>query len=49
MALCKSVMRDDNILCELYAHTHSDVSDDCETEILDSHSDVPTTSSRKQL
>jgi len=31
-------MKNDNILCELYAGTSSDVSDDCKTEILDSDS-----------
>jgi hypothetical protein len=35
MALRRSVTKDD-ILCKLYADTYSDVSDDCETEILDS-------------
>jgi hypothetical protein len=39
----------DNILCELCADTHCDVSDDCETEILDIDSDVPTTSLHTQL
>ena len=33
----------------LYADTHSDVSDNSDNEILDSDSDVPTTSSRTQL
>jgi hypothetical protein len=41
-------VRDDNILCELYAQTYSDVSNDRETEILDSDNDVPTTSSHKK-
>jgi hypothetical protein len=41
-------MKDHNILCELYAATCSDVSDDSESEILESNSDVPTSSSRKQ-
>jgi len=49
MALCRSVLKEDNILTELYAYTCSEVSDNCESEILDSDSDVPTTSSRKQL
>jgi hypothetical protein len=48
MALFRSVVKDD-ILCELYADTHSDVSDNSENEFLDSDSGVPTTSSRKQL
>jgi hypothetical protein len=38
----------DDILCKLYVDTCSDVSNDCESEILEGHSDVPTTSSRKQ-
>jgi hypothetical protein len=33
----------------LYADTHSDVSDNCDNEILDSDSDVPKTNSCKQL
>ena len=37
------------ILCELYADTCSDVSDNSDDEILDKDSDIPTTSSRKQL
>jgi hypothetical protein len=49
MALCRSVLKEDNILTELYAYTCSEVSDNSESEILDSDSDVPTTSSRKQL
>lgn len=44
----RNVLKDD-ILCELRADTHCDVSDDCETEILDTDSDVPTTSLHKQL
>jgi len=48
MALCKSVMGDDCILCEVYVDTYSDVSNDHETEILDGDNDVPTTSSHKQ-
>jgi len=36
-------------LCELYADTCSDVSSNSDNEILDSDSDVPTISSRKQL
>jgi len=42
-------MKDDNILCKLYMDTYSKVSDDCETEILDRESDVPTTPPHKQL
>ena len=49
MALCRSVLKEDNILCELCAYTCSDVSDNSESEILDSDSDVPTISSHKQL
>ena len=48
MALRRNVLQEDNILCELYADTHSDVSDYSDNESLDSDSDVPT-SSRKQL
>ena len=39
----------DNILCELCADTYCDVFDDFETDILDTDSDVPTTSLHKQL
>jgi hypothetical protein len=38
-----------NILCELYADTRSDVSVYSDNESMDSDSDVPTTSSHKQL
>jgi len=48
MALLRSVLKDD-ILCELYADTYFDASDDRDNEILDSDSDVPTTSVHKQL
>jgi len=41
MALRRNVLEEDNILCELYADTHSDVSDYRENESLDSDSDVP--------
>jgi hypothetical protein len=37
------------IFCVLYADTHSDASDYSDNESLDGDSDVPTTSSRKQL
>ena len=37
------------ISCEIYVDTYYDVSNNQETEILDSDSDVPTTSSHKQL
>jgi hypothetical protein len=49
VALCRSVLKEDNILCELYAYTCSDVSDNSESEILDSDNDIPATSSHKQL
>ena len=49
MALHRNVLQEDDILCELYADTCSDVSDYSDNESLDSDSDVPTTSSRKQL
>jgi hypothetical protein len=39
----------DDILCDIYRDTHSDVSDKSDNEILDSDSDIPTTSSRTQL
>ena len=39
----------DEILCELYADTRSVVSDNSDNKILDSDSDVPTTSPHKQL
>jgi len=46
MTLHKNVLQEDNILCELYADTQSDNSGN---ESLDRDSDVPTTSSHKQL
>jgi len=49
MALHKNVLQEDDILRELYADTRSDVSDNSDNESLDSDSDVPTTSSHKQL
>jgi uncharacterized surface anchored protein len=36
-------------MCELYADTLADVSDNCDNESLDSDSDIPTTSLCKQL
>lgn len=48
MALHRNGMKDD-ILRELCADTYCDVSDDCETEILDTDSNIPTTSLHKQL
>jgi len=49
MALHRRVPKEDDILFELYADTHSNFSDNGDNKILDSDSDVPTTSSRKQL
>jgi hypothetical protein len=49
MALRRSVLKEDDILCVLYVATRSDVSDNSDNEILDSDSDVPTTSWRIQL
>jgi hypothetical protein len=48
MALRRNVLQEDDILCELYADTRSDVSDYSDNECLDSDIDVPT-SSHKQL
>jgi len=48
MAVCRNVVQEDDILCELCADTCSDVSDYSDNESLDSDSDVPT-SSCKQL
>ena len=45
MALHSSVLKKDDILCELYEDTRSDVSNSSDNEILDSDSDIPTTSS----
>jgi len=47
MALRRNVLQEDNILCELYADTCSDVSVYSDNESMDS--DIPTTSSHKQL
>ena len=51
MALRRNVLEEDDILCELYVDTRSDVSDYSgnESSDSDSDSDIPTTSSRKQL
>jgi len=49
MALRRNVLQEDDILCELYADTHSDVSDYSDNGSLDSENDVPTISSHKQL
>ena len=43
MALRRNVLREDDILSEMYADTRSDVSDYSDNESLDSDSDVPTT------
>jgi len=50
-ALRRSVLQEDDISCELHVGIHSDVSDYSDNEIVDSDSDsdVPTTSSHKQL
>ena len=47
-ALRRKVLQDNDIFCELYADTRSDVSDYSDSESLDSDSDIPTTSSHKQ-
>jgi len=49
MALRRNVLQEDDILCELYAGTHSDVSDYSDSDSLDSDSDIPIISSHKQL
>jgi len=49
MALHRNVLQEDDILCELYVDTLSDVSDYSDNESSDSDSDIPTTSSHKQL
>jgi len=49
MALCSNVLQEDDILCELYVDTRYDVSDYSDNESFDSDSDIPTTSSNKQL
>jgi hypothetical protein len=48
VAVRRNVLKEDDILCELYWDTRSDVSDYSDNESLDSVCDVPT-SSRKQL
>jgi len=48
MALHRNVLQEDDILCKLYAHTHSDISNYSGNESSDSDSDIPT-SSHKQL
>jgi hypothetical protein len=49
VALRRNVLQEDDILCELYADTRSEVSDCSDNESLYSDSDVSATSSRKQL
>jgi len=49
MAVRSNVLQQDDIFCELYADTRSDVSDYSDNESLDSDSDIPTTSSNKQM
>ena len=49
MALRRNVLQEDDIVCELYADTHSNVSDYSGNESLGSDNDVLTTSSHKQL
>ena len=49
MALNRRVLKEGDILSELYADTFSDVSDNSEGEFLVSDSDVPTASSHKQF
>jgi hypothetical protein len=49
MALNRRVLKEGDILCELYADTCSDVSDDSEGEFLESDSDFPTASAHKQF
>ena len=44
MALRRNVLQENDILCELYADTRSDVSDYTDNECLDSDSDIPTPS-----
>ena len=45
-ALRRNVLEEDDILCDLYVDTRSDVSDHSDNESMESDSDVPTTSSR---
>ena len=49
MALRRSVLKEGDILCGLYVDTQSDVSDNSYSEILDSDSDILTTSSHNEL
>jgi hypothetical protein len=49
MGFRRSVLQEDDILCELYVDTRSDVSGYSGNESLDSGIDVPTTRSHKHL
>ena len=49
MALRRNVLQEDDILCELYADTLSNVCDSSDNVSLDSDSDISATSSCKQL
>jgi len=51
VSLCRNCLQEDDILCELYVDTRSDVSDYSANESLDSDTDssVHTTSSHKRL
>ena len=49
MALRRNILQEDDILCELHVVTRSDVSVYSDNESIDSDSDIPTTSSHKQL
>jgi hypothetical protein len=49
MALHRNGLKEDDILCEIYANTSSNISDYSDNESLGSDSEVPTTSSHKQL
>ena len=48
MALPRCVRKKNATLSKLYVDTHSDKSDDCETEILGGDFDIPTISPCKQ-
>ena len=49
MALRSNVLQEDDIMCQLYADTHSEVSHYTDDESSDSDTDISTNSSRKQL
>jgi hypothetical protein len=49
MALHRNVLKEGNILCEFCVDTCYEVSDDCENEVLDIDSNIPTTGLHKQL